>query len=830
MAVDTHQNQPAWLNAQCPREGRYVVGPLLGRGGMGDVHEAWDVVLCRTVALKMLKNLEPPALIRFMHEAQIHARLVHPNICRIYDVDNYEGTLRVAMQLVRGPNLEQVCRQLTVQEVVTILALVAQAVHLVHRLNLIHRDLKPSNILLERNAEGQWVPFVCDFGLAMALDDPPLTYSHGVIGTPAYMAPEQLQGERNRINAATDVFALGGTLHFALTGHTPTAPFTVRSQPTGEPPIPRDLRVIIGKCLEPHQDRRYPTASALAEDLWRYLEGSPIRASTRTRLGRFGFWGRQELRQLRPYLLAAATGAVLGGGWLLHVAHVRTATRQQAALAEACLVSALDLDMGFRLERAQPPHDLRPAYARIRDHLETFQAQARVLVPAWRGRGHYAAGLALFLARRYPAARTELEQAWAKGERKPRVAALLARATIAVTAAEEDEAQFRNGRPGGTRSAALVLAEARLRQTREGEADLDDDHNALMAFLQRDYQRAAAAGRSDRLASPWQFESGLLEAEARTTMALARLEEGGLDQARDLANEAVAAARSALEVGRSDPDLYHAWFRAGRLAYTLALDTGQPAPLADLKAACAQALRLNPESPELLDDWLALHWLEALRLRDLGQDPGKELAAALDALATWGREPFTPALRADRMILHWLLAERELAQGRDPQAHLEEALRTAGHTPALVRDYYWNVLELRARAEWARGVDPRPTLAVAQEQLQALLLESPRWALKEAAAENWLLRAEWEAGNGQDPAASLRSAQALAASLGRQVPRSAPARALEGLTQALAARTTPRDKAAQLAAARRNLRDALALDPRGRLQARLERAMAGLGD
>ena len=185
MATDSIQLQPAWLHAQCPREGRYVIGPMLGRGGMGDVHEAWDVVLCRTVALKVLKAIEPAALIRFMHEAQIHARVVHPNICRVYDVDNFQGSLRVAMQLVRGPNLEQVRSELSLMEVAAIMTLVAQAVHMVHRLNLVHRDLKPSNILLERSAEGEWVPYVCDFGLAVALDEPALTFTHGVIGTPA---------------------------------------------------------------------------------------------------------------------------------------------------------------------------------------------------------------------------------------------------------------------------------------------------------------------------------------------------------------------------------------------------------------------------------------------------------------------------------------------------------------------------------------------------------------------------------------------------------------------------------------------------------------------
>jgi hypothetical protein len=376
-----------------------------------------------------------------------------------------------------------------------------------------------------------------------------------------------------------------------------------------------------------------------------------------------------------------------------------------------------------------------------------------------------------------------------------------------------------------------VSAEARLRQAHEEDTELDDHQDALLAYLQRDYQRAAAAGRADHQSIPWRIEAVVLEAEARTAMAMARMEEGNLDQARDLAGDAMAATRSALEIGRSDLDLHHAYFRAGRLTAALAMETGDlsPAHLAGLQAACAQALRLNPENPELQDDWLALHWLEAMRLMELGEDPGKVLDASLDFLDTWCHEPLTAALRADRMIVHWLLAERELGRGGDPGPHLAEALKTPGHTPFLVRDYYWNVLNLKARSEWARGADPRPTLTLAQEQIQSLLRESSRWPLKEAAAETWLLRAEWEAGHGQDPAASLRTAQALAASLGNHVPRSAQARALEGLTQVLAARTAPQEKTRLLAAAKANLREALAFSPRGRLQSRLQRAVAAQG-
>jgi len=221
MSADTPLHQPEWLEVHQPSIGRYILGPILGMGGAGEVREAWDVVLCRTVALKVLRKMEPVGLIRFMHEAQIQSRLVHPNICRIYDVDNSGGVPKIAMQLVRGPTLAQLAPELTVRQIAVILAQVAEAIHAAHRLQLIHRDLKPSNILLERDPGGAWIPFVCDFGLAMVLDEPSITLGPGLLGTPAFMAPEQITGDRRLVGPATDVYALGATLHFALYGEAP---------------------------------------------------------------------------------------------------------------------------------------------------------------------------------------------------------------------------------------------------------------------------------------------------------------------------------------------------------------------------------------------------------------------------------------------------------------------------------------------------------------------------------------------------------------------------------------------------------------------------------
>jgi len=719
---DPNQVQPDWLNSQCPREGRYVLGPLLGRGGMGDVHEAWDVVLCRTVALKILKDIEPTALIRFMHEAQIHARVVHPNICRIYDVDNYEGTLRVAMQLVRGPNLEQVCRELARKEVVTIMALVAQAVDVVHRLKLVHRDLKPSNILLERNSEGRWTPFVCDFGLAMALDEPALTYSHGVLGTPAYMAPEQFRGDRDQITAATDVFALGGTLHYALTGQPPAGG---RLADPGAALLPRDLRAIIGKCLDPDPALRYPSACALGEDLWRYLEGDPVHAVARTALARLGRQGRRGLLLLRPWLLVLA-GAGLATAVLLALDSRRQREEfRQMALAQELVLDAVSLELAVSQEQMLAVHDLRPTYARIRELMARDRARLETLGPRWQAQGWFAVGCAAYLVRDYPGALAGLEKAWQGGFRSPVVARQLAGAGIAVA-----------GRPGSPDPEL----EAIVRQPAGLERDAAEAIDTLGSFLRGEYQVTAAKADAPSLALPCRGSAAALEAACLVALGQQALAAGDLPRALDRHREALAVAGRNLVEYPSHPQLRHAYARAALGLAGIQLDQGQLAPafLEQLKLTCATALQLDPDDPELLDDSLALQGLRARRRAARGQDPRPELEAVLGRLAASPGAPASPGLQ-------------------------------------------------------------------------------------EGAAEAWLLKAQWEAGHGLDPAASLRSAQAALAS--GECPATASTIALEGLIDLQQSRTAPDGAGQHLARARERLKASLALGFGGRNQARLKRSL-----
>jgi hypothetical protein len=208
----------------------------------------------------------------------------------------------------------------------------------------------------------------------------------------------------------------------------------------------------------------------------------------------------------------------------------------------------------------------------------------------------------------------------------------------------------------------------------------------------------------------------------------------------------------------------------------------------------------------------------------LGRDPEPQLREARAFLDTWTREPLTTALRADRMLVYWLTAEREFGRGGDPGPALTEALKASGHTPFLYRDYFWEVLNLKARVDAARGTDPRPAMDAALARFQPLGPGAP-WSLKESLAGGWLIRAKWEEAHGLDPQPSLRSAQALAGSARSQNPDSASACALEGLGQVLELQMFPRERARLLGQARENLKQARTRCPQGRYQAMLERAL-----
>jgi tetratricopeptide (TPR) repeat protein len=295
----------------------YEVLGELGRGGMGVVYRARQLQPRRLVALKVVlagEHASAEALARFRAEAAAAARLQHPGIVAVHEVGEHDGRPFFSLELVEGGNLASLLggQRLRPQESAALVLQVARAVQAAHDKGIVHRDLKPANILLAEADEGSALPWrakVTDFGLSKQLDEMasvapggPRTASGAVMGTPAYMAPEQASGRTADVGPAADVWALGAVLYECLTGRPPfqanslidTLLKVAAEEPA--PPrrlnraVPRDLETVCLKCLRKAPGDRYASARALADDLRRFLDGRPVQARPPGRLRRAGRW------------------------------------------------------------------------------------------------------------------------------------------------------------------------------------------------------------------------------------------------------------------------------------------------------------------------------------------------------------------------------------------------------------------------------------------------------------------------------------------------------------------------------------------------------------
>jgi serine/threonine-protein kinase len=302
--------------------GDYEILRELGRGGMGVVYQARHVQLNRIVALKMVlagQFADAEDLARFREEARAAAALDHSGIVSIFESGQCQGQPFFSMAFVEGPNLANVLQSgpLAPQIAARLLLKVATAAAYAHARGVIHRDLKPANILLAvptgRKLTGPELletcePKITDFGLAKRLDgDSRLTSSNQLLGTPAYMSPEQAAGRIRETGAAADIYSLGAILYTMLTGR---PPFVSDGNPVDvllqvlerEPALPRKLRPEIPvelewiclKCLEKQPADRYAAAADLAADLDRYLRHEPVEARSPTLGQRFRRWMRRQ--------------------------------------------------------------------------------------------------------------------------------------------------------------------------------------------------------------------------------------------------------------------------------------------------------------------------------------------------------------------------------------------------------------------------------------------------------------------------------------------------------------------------------------------------------
>jgi hypothetical protein len=309
--------------------GYRILGEL-GRGGMGVVYQAWQESLDRPVALKVIlagEHAGSEERRRFQTEAEAAARLQHPNIVQVFEVGEHLRRPFFSMELVEGTSLaDRAGGQLPPpRTAAALIAALARAVEHAHQRGIVHRDLKPANVLL--TADG--IPKITDFGLAKRLDrGDSQTQSGAILGTPAYMAPEQAAGKTKEIGPAADLYALGTLLYELLVGRPPfradtpleTLQRVVSEEPCpprrARPGIPADLEAICLQCLRKEPARRYGSAQELAEDLDRFLQGEPVRArrpGALDRLRRAGKRHREVVWAVAGAVVALSLAVLCGG-------------------------------------------------------------------------------------------------------------------------------------------------------------------------------------------------------------------------------------------------------------------------------------------------------------------------------------------------------------------------------------------------------------------------------------------------------------------------------------------------------------------------------------
>lgn len=382
--------------------GKYRLVEQIGEGGMGTVWLARDEALERDVAVKFLhKTLinDPNANVRFRNEARAAAQIQHPNICGVIDIGEHEGAPFMVMERLRGETLaERITRErsLPPQQAVEILIDVLSALDAAHAGGILHRDLKPENVFLAKEGD-RVVPKILDFGVSKFIGDDAqrvkLTRTGALVGTPAYMSPEQALG-LDDVDVRSDVWAAGVLLFEMVAGRLPyEAPnynamlVKIATEPprmleSVVPGVDPALACITGRALTRDRNERFPTARAFADALHAWLDGAPIRlaparvAMPTPRVGTTPMsWAEVEAPTLagntpvtlkrspprRSWLLPVALAVVLGGGAtiVLRASQARHVPAPSLAPVHASMTTSAAAPLGYELRLLNLPQGAR---------------------------------------------------------------------------------------------------------------------------------------------------------------------------------------------------------------------------------------------------------------------------------------------------------------------------------------------------------------------------------------------------------------------------------------------------------------------------------------
>ncbi|MBK9266233.1 MAG: protein kinase [Polyangiaceae bacterium] len=733
---------------------RYEDIEFIGEGGMGTVYRAVDPKLGRTVALKLLKAADAEMRDRFVGEARSQARIQHEHICRIYEAGEVDGEPYISMQFIDGEPLSVVRNRLTVEQCVHVMKEVALAVHEAHRIGIIHRDIKPANILVEEREDGTKKPWVMDFGLAREVDAKGQTQTGAVVGTVAYMPPEQARGDVRAMDRRSDVYALGATLYDVIAGRPPfvaehpwkllmmvgydDAPTITKVQKD----VPEDLETIIMKCLEREPSRRYDSARALAEDLQRFLDGEPI-LGKRASVGYVLFKKARKNKLLTTLLVVlTASSLTFTGVWVR--------AQRQAAVRETFArelgESVKEMELFLRAAYELPMHDVERERDVVRGRLREIEERMSLAGDVGEGPGYYAIGRGHLALGDPDSAQKHLRLAIAAGYSTPDVEYALGRAygelfhrALAETkriANEEERKKKVAELETSLRDPALL----HLRAARGARLESPLYAEGLVALYEGKNEEAIEKARAAFEKAPWMYEPKKLEADALFAEGSKYRHDAAFDydKMKKYFDPAAEAYKLAGEMGSSDPEVHRAECELWeKMAFAELSQGGPPWKAIDFaNAACTRAVQSSSrDGRAILQRALAL----AVRSHAFGRnDKGEASTAAIKEAV----EAAESALRANPghvMALYAhaavLLERARLALGRGEEAPIDDVIRE--YQGVLEKDpqFTWAHHELgeafmhAAQLDRRRGKDMRDPIKRALEEFGRAEAQDPNFSL-----------------------------------------------------------------------------------------------------
>ena len=641
---------------------RFATAVPVAAGATGRVVRAFDHQRGEEVALKLLHRDDPVWVQRMLREAEVQMRLDHPCICPVYGTGRLGDQPYIAMRFVDGQTLDRAATGLPDRDKAALVAKVADALAHAHHRGVVHRDLKPSNILVERHADGQLHPVVVDFGLVHDVDAPELTRTGQVLGTPGYMAPEQVTAAA-RVDGRADIYSLGVVLFELLSGRRPFVGEsaaeilvqTLRAQPPSLPSLRPDidpaLARIVSQCMEADPAWRYADAGSLREDLVAFGEGRRVNAR------RDSHWRRlHRFSRRHPWRAGLGGAAAVLMATLVAVgAHSVFYAREQSARAQQYMEFAAGIEHAMRLELMKPAHDVAAVRDRLRRRVQVFAAALPASGPAAQRTGQFALGRALAMFGEHEAARVHLERAWQAGEDSPELHATLGRTLMRLyfdslqVAASIADAELRDREIAALDREYRIGAREHLHGGARGDAARALQMQGLLAWLDGDPATAEQmlVDASTQLAFP--VDALVLAGDLAAADGLGAGLDGDTSRALLRWRSALERYREATEIARSHAAAFAAQCRVGGSLVTLFRHGAavEETEFRQALSACDRATSMDSGSA-------VAHASKAQAQADLG--------LLLRQRGSWSDADFEPAVAAARRALE--LAPDSLAAQR----------------------------------------------------------------------------------------------------------------------------------------------------------------------